>query len=261
MKKTFLKTIERLGLSSLQRRGRRVFMLTTMTILFMTIIAFAGIPGPNGIIYSCYNKVNGQLRIIDSNEQCKNNEAALNFNQTGPQGPQGIQGVQGPQGPQGPQGQTGPQGPQGQTGPQGPQGPQGIPGPQGPAGDSTTATFAFTTSEVSLQSDYTQILSKTLPAGDWVVVGTAAVTSIFQDEDNVSLVITQCHLRSDASFIGGTRDDRYVPEHPVTVNTVSLTMNGGAALPQGGTVSLWCKQSNGVSATGQMMIMKVGGFF
>jgi Collagen triple helix repeat (20 copies) len=256
MKKTFLQTIEQLGLSSLLHRGRRVFMLSTMAVLLTSIIAFASIPGPNGVIYGCYNNVNGQFRIIDnSTAQCKNNETALNFNQTGPQGPQGIQGPAGPQGP------TGPQGPQGQTGAQGPQGPQGDPGPQGPAGDSTTATFAFTTSGVVVGSANTQILSKTLPAGNWVVVATASVSSsVFEDDGDM---ITNCELRNGASFIGGTSDERYVAENSV-FNTVSLTMNGGAVLPQGGTISLWCSQggAEGPSfATAQMMIMKVGGFF
>ncbi len=88
MKKTFLQTIEQLGLSSLQRRrrGRRVLMLSTMTVLFTSIIAFASIPGPDGVIHGCFNtKGESGLRIIDSTAQCKSNETALNFNQTGPQ--------------------------------------------------------------------------------------------------------------------------------------------------------------------------------
>lgn len=86
MKKTFLHTIGLLGLNGMQRRSRRVLMLSTMTVLFTSIIAFASIPGPDGVIHGCYKK-NGDLglRIIDSTEQCKSNEIALNFNQTGPQ--------------------------------------------------------------------------------------------------------------------------------------------------------------------------------
>lgn len=129
MKKTFLSTIGQLGLSNLPIRNRRVFMFSTMAVLLTSIIAFASIPGPNGVIYGCYNNTNGQLRVIDnSTTQCKQNETALNFNQTGPQGPQGPVGPVGPQGLQGIQGVPGPQGPQGETGPAGPQGPAGTGG-------------------------------------------------------------------------------------------------------------------------------------
>jgi len=62
-------------------------------ILLTAIIAFASIPGPGGVINSCYHKNDGSLRIIDSTEQCKANEEALNFNQTGPQGPTGPSGT------------------------------------------------------------------------------------------------------------------------------------------------------------------------
>ena len=43
MKKTFLHTISQVGASNLQGRGRRVFALSTMTVLFTGIIAL-----PNG---------------------------------------------------------------------------------------------------------------------------------------------------------------------------------------------------------------------
>ena len=96
MKKNFLLSIGQKGLSSLQGRGRRTLVLSTMTVLFMGIIAFASIPGANGVIYGCYTNSNGTLRVIDnSTTQCKSNETALNFNQTGPQGPRGLQGETG----------------------------------------------------------------------------------------------------------------------------------------------------------------------
>jgi len=117
MKKNFLHTIGQKGLSSLQGHGRRVLVLSTMTVLFMGIIAFASIPAANGVIYGCYSNSNGSLRVIDnSTTQCKSNETALNFNQTGPQGPQGVPGPAGPVGPQGPQGQEGETGATGATG-------------------------------------------------------------------------------------------------------------------------------------------------
>jgi hypothetical protein len=76
----------------------------------------------NDIIEVCV-KSNGDIRIVDAAEDCKDNETPLSWTVTGPAGPQGLQGVPGPQGPEGPTG------PQGETGPEGPIGPEGPPGP------------------------------------------------------------------------------------------------------------------------------------
>jgi hypothetical protein len=52
-----------------------------MTVLFTSIIAFASIPGANGVIYGCYSKSGGALRVIDASvTQCKAGETSLNFN-------------------------------------------------------------------------------------------------------------------------------------------------------------------------------------
>src|SRR5215203_3446328 len=128
-------TIRRLSLNNL-RHGRRLLVLSTMAVLFTGIIAFASIPGGDGIIYGCYSRSGGALRIIDASiTQCKQGETSLNFNQTGPQGPQGIQGPAGPAGPQGPQG------PQGET---------GAAGPAGAAGTSQAYFIHFTSNYVIL---------------------------------------------------------------------------------------------------------------
>ena len=93
-------------------------------------IAYAAIPGPDGVIHGCYNKdAGGVLRVV-SGTTCKSNELALKWNQTGPQGPQGSQGEQGPKGEQGDPGPAGPEGPKGDkgdAGPAGPPGPSGVP--------------------------------------------------------------------------------------------------------------------------------------
>jgi len=131
-----------------------------MTVLFMSIIAFASIPGANGVIFGCYSNSNGTLRVIDnSTQQCKSNETALNFNQTGPQGPQGPQGIQGATGATG------------AAGPQGPDGREGLQGATGPAGASGTSTayFARQNGSALLYSFPTPILSKDVPAGSYVI--------------------------------------------------------------------------------------------
>ena len=101
-------------------------------------IAVAAIPSAGGVIHGCYQKNEGQLRVLDADtDSCRPSELPISWNAEGPQGvqgPQGIQGAQGPQGERGPQGETGPQGQQGAQGQPGQQGPQGPPGPQGERG-------------------------------------------------------------------------------------------------------------------------------
>jgi Collagen triple helix repeat (20 copies) len=95
-------------------------------------IAFAAIPGTDGVIHGCYKAQNGQLRLVDSASDCRPSELSISWNQ---QGPQGIQGPPGPKGEQGDPGIQGPPGPPGAKGEQGDPGIQGPPGPPGPKGD------------------------------------------------------------------------------------------------------------------------------
>ena len=69
-------------------------------------------PPPDGVIRACADK-QGDLRIVDSHDECRRNETPVRWN---------VRGEQGPIGPQGPAGQPGPQG---ETGPQGARGPAG----------------------------------------------------------------------------------------------------------------------------------------
>ena len=105
--------------------SRRAVVLAVVAALAATgTIAWATIPDAAGVVHGCYQKVNGQLRVIDldAGQTCRPSELAISWSETGPQGPQGPQGPAGPQGPQGPQGPAGP------TGPTGPAGPAGVSG-------------------------------------------------------------------------------------------------------------------------------------
>jgi Collagen triple helix repeat (20 copies) len=92
------------------------------------------IVGSNGVIHGCYRQENGLVRLVAENTTCTPSEAAISWNQVGPQGAKGDKGDPGPIGPQGPQGPQGEQGIQGPQGERGPQGLQGFSGPPGPAG-------------------------------------------------------------------------------------------------------------------------------
>jgi len=89
------------------------------------------------ILYGCYKKENGQLRLVNSTDQCLPSEMPISWNQkgaAGPQGPEGPAGAQGSGGLQGSAGPPGTAGPQGSAGLPGPAGPPGPVGPQGPTG-------------------------------------------------------------------------------------------------------------------------------
>jgi len=118
--------------TQLRRRSVRLLLVTAVLLVAVTGIAYAVIPGTDGVISACMDK-QGNLRVIDvqAGEACKNNETPLAWNQTGPQGPRGDTGPQGPKGDKGDQGIQGPKGDQGDPGPKGDQGIQGIQGIQG----------------------------------------------------------------------------------------------------------------------------------
>ncbi len=46
-------------------------------------------PKPTDVIYACYKKVNGQLRIVKDFGQCRPSELPISWNQMGPPGPAG----------------------------------------------------------------------------------------------------------------------------------------------------------------------------
>jgi hypothetical protein len=132
-------------------------------------VAWAAIPSGN-VIDGCYQKVEGQLRVIDSTETCRPSELPISWNQTGPQGPQGPQGLKGDKGDTG---ETGPQGPQGESGPQGergPQGEQGLPGRTVPDTDSFhIPRFVFAEKEIGGNSEGEVIAD--CPPGETVMGG------------------------------------------------------------------------------------------
>lgn len=61
-------------------------------------VAVAAIPGSDGTIRACYQKGNGNLRVVDSSGDCRPNEAPLEWNRTGERGATGATGATGPAG-------------------------------------------------------------------------------------------------------------------------------------------------------------------
>jgi hypothetical protein len=52
-------------------------------------VAYATIPDSNGTIHGCYQKGNGNLRVVESSADCRSSEQALDWNQQGRPGPPG----------------------------------------------------------------------------------------------------------------------------------------------------------------------------
>ena len=112
---------------------------------------------------------------------------------------------------------------------------------------------------MALQFDaFTKIAGKTLPAGSYAVAATANFSAAAGANALRDIV---CELRNGSGFIGGATDRREFQTSQVTKST--LSMNGGAQVPAGGEVSLWCKAQNSTGSIdyAQMMIIRLDGFF
>jgi collagen triple helix repeat protein len=235
-----------------------------VAVLAAVVIGHAAIPGAGGVISACYNvssNPSGSLRVIDAQAgaKCAKNEKLLTFNQTGPQGLKGDPGTPGTNGTDGVDGTNGTDGKNGVDGM------DGAPGPAGPAGIST-ATFAGGDA-VFINITPTEVASKTLAEGSWVVVATAEIATAGGDSDHV--FDSGCILRSGNDFIGGSTDRRFVPAGQIVKAVVTITA-GAQIAAGGGEVSLWCSSqlgggtgaggtSSGVDSS-RLMILQIGGF-
>lgn len=96
---------------------RAACAIATVVVVAGVGIAYASVPGSDGVIHGCYATKGGTLRLVDSaTPTCGKGELAIQWNQTGPQGQPGTDGTDGTNGidgTNGAPGQTGPQGPAG----------------------------------------------------------------------------------------------------------------------------------------------------
>jgi hypothetical protein len=77
--------------SNATKRRTLVVAVAAALIAAAAGIAYAAIPGSNGVISACYAK-DGDLRVIDAatGAKCKSGETALSWNQQGPTGAPGV---------------------------------------------------------------------------------------------------------------------------------------------------------------------------
>jgi hypothetical protein len=152
-------------------------------------VAFAAIPGPDGVIHACYKSNTGALRVVDTANQCSGNEVALAWNQKGEKGDQG---------PPGPPGPPGAKGDKGDAGPPGPPGPPGLPGPDALAGR-LFVTSPFTTPTnllvvpglARLQVDHCERGPNGIPSWHIVLFNTSGATVDLWHESSSFLNIAQ----------------------------------------------------------------------
>jgi hypothetical protein len=220
--------------------GRRTIAVVAVVIAAaLGGVAWAGIPGSDGVIHSCYNAASnpsGQLRVIDSDAgtKCAKNEKALSFNQTGPKGDKGDQGIQGIPGPQGLRG---------------PAGADGIDGTNGTNGiNGTNGTNA--TSDVHQASNGAQAgpLSVSVPAGSYLVVGYASVSN--NDTGDPQYAV--------CSINGAEVTREYLPEASFGAGgNGNLAIMGTVTLASAGPITVDCGGFDIYTSYKRMFVTKV----
>jgi Collagen triple helix repeat (20 copies) len=143
--------------------------------------ASGGIPGADGVIQGCYQKQDGQLRVVSQGSTCRHDEVGLTWNQQGPTGPAGQTGVTGDAGPTGPAGQTGATGDAGPTGPTGQTGATGDAGPTGPAGQTGATGDAGPTGPTGPSGAGGTTVTATVPLDGTVALATSGGLNVVVD--------------------------------------------------------------------------------
>lgn len=69
--------------------------LVAVGVAGLVAVASASIPSSDGTIEACYQKNNGNLRVVDEGQFCRNSEKPISWNQQGPKGEPGGQGSPG----------------------------------------------------------------------------------------------------------------------------------------------------------------------
>lgn len=223
------------------RVGASIALAGALVATGAVLVASAEIPSSSdGVIHGCYQRPGllanpGALRVVDTEagQRCRSNETALSWRQIGETGPAG---------PAGPQGPAGAAGPQGEEGPAGPPGAQGEPGPAGPPGPAATTDVHFVSlpnaldhSSPALNSDQGHvqtILSKSLPAGQYLLEAKVTVLSDFPDGD----ALIECRLP-------GASDNAHLSARDFVRHTDHMSITS-AVTGEGGPVELVCESRN-----------------
>lgn len=159
---------------------------------------------------------NGSLGLRDMNGSVR--KALLAKGTAGTAGQAGSQGAPGGQGPQGPAGENGVPGAHGPV------------GPRGPSDAFVAESFFHLIDSVATR----RIVTKTLPAGTFVVSGKTSLTSTSSD-------LVSCYLRK----LDGLLDIDQTPAgNNVPDVVLPVSLQGVVTLEQPGDVTLFCIEGN-----------------
>ena len=67
-----------------------IAVIAGLAVLATVGIGYAAIPDSSGVLHGCYQKQNGNLRVVNSANDCRRSELAIQWNQRGPQGVPGL---------------------------------------------------------------------------------------------------------------------------------------------------------------------------
>jgi hypothetical protein len=164
----------------------------------------AAIPDSNGVVHGCIAP-SGNLRVIDSaTSACKRNETSLDWNQMGLRGPTGA------------------------TGPTGAKGDTGSPGPS--SGVQTRVPGG-----IQFDATATPVVSLTLPAGNWMLIGHAEMIA------GAGVAQARCFVATDTAVGPLSSFQTSEPNRPV------VAFHSGVSLAQPKTVNVSCQVTGGGS--------------
>jgi hypothetical protein len=156
---------------------KKIIMITFMILIGVTIFVLPCFA--KNVINGCYQKNNGQLRIVKTADECRPSELFIQWNEVGPAGPKGPPGPQGAQGPAGPTGRQGPAGPSG-----------GVPSGYSILGETSTAPPGYTYTGKTIPND-TWATKASMPTARQGLVAVAVNNKIYAiGGSNVSYLAT-----------------------------------------------------------------------
>jgi hypothetical protein len=212
------------------RFGRRLTLACSIVAAgcVAVAIAYGAIPGAGAVIQGCYDS-GGNLKVVNA-LPCPKSYTALSWNQQGVKGDTGATGA------------TGKDGINGINGVDGTNGTDGTNGAPGAAGTSDVY-HATKGPAVTLAGT---LLSVSVPAGNYLVVATAAVLNL--DGDPQTATCSRVGGFSTDVRLGGVGDGAVFNDVPI-VDTVGL------ALP--GTIAIECHGFAIVSGEARLTATKV----
>ncbi|WP_405059553.1 hypothetical protein OG474_43440 [Kribbella sp. NBC_01505] len=212
---------------------RRVAGVGVLAVSVVTIGSVASAAAPEPSVSGCVGKVTGLLRVVDPGrgQRCTGLETPISWARRGDPGPVGA---------------TGPTGP---AGPAGPAGPSGL-------GD---AFRAVGTLEDLGENGRGVVVSKSVPAGTYVVMASIAAYAVGSDANEAPLIT--CIMRSGQQYVDTQEETPgNIARGGSFAGASSLSLTGTYSSAQPSNVEVRCEQvlTDSVDFHGNITLMKVG---